>query len=123
MPEVRIQGDSVMTELILTIISIEAVTELIFRAGPLQSSREWLIEKTPRLDFPGYGHLLECKYCVSFWVGLFFALGYLFFIENKAFLCFLYVVSFHRLSNLLHLPFSYLRDKQLNLRIERNRRG
>ena len=112
-----------MTELILTIISIEAVTELIFRAGPLHAPREWIIRKTPWLDISGYGHLLECKYCVSFWVGLFFALGYLFFIENKAFLCFLYVVSFHRLSNLLHLPFSYLRDKQLNLRIERNRRG
>lgn len=112
-----------MTELILTIVAIEAVTELIFRAGPLQSSRAWIIEHTPRLDVPGYGHLLECKYCVSVWVGFFFALGYLFFLESQVFLCFLYASSFHRLANLFHLPLSYLRDKQLNLRIDRNRRG
>jgi hypothetical protein len=113
-----------MITLILIVIAIEAVTELIFRAGPLQPAREWLIDHTSwaRAGLADE-HLLECKYCVSVWVALFFALGYLFFLESQAFLCFLYAVSFHRLANLFHLPLSYLRDKQLNLRIERNKRG
>lgn len=113
-----------MIEFILCLIATEAVTELIFRAGPLQAPRWWIIEHTPWARAGNIQeHLLECKYCVSVWVGLFFALGYLFFLESQVFLCFLYAINLHRLSNLFHLPLSYLRDKQLNLRIERNRRG
>ena len=118
-----VQGKPMM-EFILCLIAVEAVTELIFKAGPLQSLRCWIIDRTP---WARAGiiqeHLLECKYCVSVWVAFIFALGYLFLLESQVFLCFLYAINFHRLSNLFHLPVSYLRDKQLNLRIERNRRG
>lgn len=113
-----------MTDLLVLIVATEAVTEAIFRAGPLQRTRSWLIEKTPLLYSEAMSsHLLECKYCTSFWVGVVLFSIYNFGVAKPAFLWFLYAVAVPRLANFLHVPFSWLRDKQLNLRIERGKRS
>jgi hypothetical protein len=112
-----------MMDLVFLVIATEAITELIFRAGPLQPAREWLIVRTPWLSTEAQGHLLECKYCTSFWIGIgLFGIHDL-LLDKALFLWFIYAVSVPRLANFLHLPFSLLRDRQLNLRIDRNRRG
>ena len=112
-----------LLDLFILVVAAEAITEAIFRAGPLQPAREWIVDHTAWLSTEAQGHLLECKYCTSFWVGaslyIFLNLG----VAKPTFLCFLYAVAVPRLANFLHVPFSWLRDKQLNLRIERNKRS
>lgn len=107
-----------MIKIILLIIAVEAIVELIFLAGPLQSIRQWLITRTSWLSFTEYGHLLECKYCMSVWIALFLVLCY-YLIPEKVFHFILLIFVVHRLSNLLHICISLCRDVQLNIRINR----
>lgn len=109
--------------LLLLGIFTEAIVMLIFEASPLQSIRNKIIEKTPYLYSDEFGyHLLECKYCTSVWIGFLSAILY-FFIQNKIIFFFILVIILHRLSNYIHLIFSIIRDLQLNIRIDRNKRG
>jgi hypothetical protein len=117
MLQMQLQG---IFEIGLLIVSTEAITEAIFRAGPLQPAREWIIDHTDWLYSESMrSHLLECKYCTSFWVAS-FMIGINFLLPSAA-TWLMILLTVHRLSNFLHLPFSWLRDKQLNIRIDRNR--
>ncbi len=98
------------------IIATEALVQLWFYAGPLQPIRGFLIRVTPFLVSDDT-HLLNCKYCVSLWVGL--LLATILWLAPGVFMFCAVVLSFHRVANFLHLAFSYLRDKQLDLRIAR----
>lgn len=118
----QLQGIS-LTDLAILSVAVEAITEAIFRAGPLQPAREWIINHSGWLYSERMqSHLLECKYCTSFWVGVALFAIYNSF-EKSIVLWFMYLVAVPRLANYLHLPISWLRDKQLNLRIDRNRRA
>ena len=118
----QLQGIT-FTDLAVLVVAVEAITEAIFRAAPLQSSREWIINHSRWLYSERMqSHLLECKYCTSFWVGATLFVVYNSF-ESQVVLWFMYLIAVPRLANYLHLPISYIRDKQLNLRIERNRGG
>jgi hypothetical protein len=102
------------------IIACESLVQLWFRALPLQGLRWFIIKKTPWLRAGGE-HLFECKYCTSFWFGLALMLG---FLSGNVYIdAFVIALSLHRLSNFLHLVFSYIFDKQLNLRISRRKDG
>jgi hypothetical protein len=104
-------------KILLTIILIEALTELFFKAAPLQGLRQRLIDKTPFL-YSEQGHLLECKYCTAFWISggvvLIAILADCYATRLMA-----YIIIAHRLSNFAHIIYSTVRDWQLNLRLSR----
>jgi hypothetical protein len=104
------------------IVATEALVNLWFRAAPLQGLRRWLVRLTPFLYSKEQDtHLFNCPYCLSFWVAS--ALVLLYSLASCRGFVFLFavVLSLHRLSNFLHLVFSLLRDKQLDLRVARNK--
>lgn len=104
-------------KIFLYAIVCEALVQLWFRAEPLQPLRWFLIRSTPWLTLNGE-HLFECKYCTSFWIGM--LLAFMFWTGFAWFTWFVYGVVFHRLSNFLHLIFSFILDLQMNLRIRRS---
>lgn len=103
-------------------IATEAAVELCKKAAPLQGIREWAINKTPFLySERQQSHLLECPYCLSVWAGA-LAMTAFFFMDSTVVLFITGTLILQRLSNFLHLFFSYLRDKQMDLRVARNKR-
>lgn len=117
---VQLQG---VHQALAVVIAVEGITEAIFRAGPLQPARNYLIGKTPWLFSESMGtHLLECKYCVSFWVALAGAQIVYFDVQNALLWIVIYTFSLQRIANWVHLLFSVIRDRQLDMRIARNRR-
>ncbi len=109
-----------MIETLMLVVSVEAFVELIFCAGPIQKFRAWLVRHSEFLYVSDYGHLLECKYCVSVWIALLIVICY-YLIPAKVFHFILLVFVVHRLSNLIHVCASLCRDIQLNIRINRNK--
>jgi hypothetical protein len=99
----------------LLIIATEALVELICKAEILNRPRYWI---QSRCWF--FKELLSCPYCVSVWVGMFVAL--LLWIDNTYVFIVIYGLCFHRLSNFLHLLFSWVRDSHFNIILNRNRR-
>jgi len=107
--------------LILAIVACEALVELIKKAAPLQGLKRWIISKTPFLySREQETHLLECPWCVSVWVG-FSVMALYIYMDSTVFLLFVGGLALHRLSNFLHLIFSFLRDKQFDLRVQRGK--
>ena len=116
----QLQG---IIDLTVAVVAAEAITEAIFRAGPLQGIRTWIIDRTPWLFSEAMSsHLLECKYCTSAWVGAAVALAYMTAWDMAPIRWFFLALAIHRFSNFVHLPISYLRDMQLDIRVNRNRR-
>jgi len=108
-------------DLIALVISCEALVELWKKAAPLQGIREWLIRITPLLYSQRQGtHLLGCPYCLSVYVAFAVGLACLYVDAALAWLA-VYVLAIHRLSNWLHLVFSLVRDRQINIRLKRSR--
>jgi len=109
----------VVIKLILMIVATEALVELWKKAAPLQGIREWLIRTTPLLySERQQTHLLDCPYCISVWAGFSLTAMYL-FMDTTAWLVITASLATHRLSNFLHLYFSLIRDRQLDLRVAR----
>lgn len=106
-------------DIIIMLVVCEAIVNLIFTGTILQPLREFLIRWTPFLTVRG-DHLLSCKLCTSFWVGILCAVVYLYLYLLPVRLVVL-GLFLHRMSNHLHLVFSLLRDIQLDRRIERGR--
>lgn len=104
-----------MIEILISIVGVEALVFYIFNAVPLQPIRQWLVRHTPFLA-TGADHLLVCKVCVSFWIGV--VVGGLYFAH---YVWILYPLVFARGSNWLHLVFSLIADRQMDIRINRNR--
>lgn len=109
-----------LTWLLLYVVACEAIVNLWFHAGPLAKIREITVRSTPSLTIEDYGNLFECPFCISVWVAIVLSVLYTSVPESKYFIL---VLVIHRLSNHFHLIFSYLRDKQLDLRVNRNRKG
>lgn len=107
-----------LLNLILLAILTEAVIELLFFAEPLQYFRRILIKFTPSLNLKNYGHLLDCKYCISFWIGSIIYLLSL-FLNNQLTKAIAFCIIVHRLSNYIHIVSSTVRDHQINLRLNR----
>lgn len=111
-----------ITKLIILTIATEAAVELWKRAAPLQEVKEWVISKTPFLYSQRLStHLLECHYCLSVWAGTLAMIGYL-YMDSPAVVFIVGILVVQRAANFLHLGFSYLRDKQMDLRVARNTR-
>jgi len=106
--------------LIIYVIACEALVHLWFNAAPLQPVRRFFIKITPFFTSKEQGNLFECKYCVSVWIG--FILVALLFVRSIYLELLMISLVIHRLSNFLHLIMSFIRDKQFDIRINRNRR-
>jgi hypothetical protein len=104
-----------LIDLLLSVVGTEAMVFYIFTASPLQPARAWIIAHTPVLVIGG-DHLLECKICISFWIGV--IVGTLYFTHLTWILL---PLALARASNWLHLVFSLIADRQMDLRINRNR--
>lgn len=104
----------------LYVVACEALVQLWFNAKPIQVARWFIILNTRWASVDGE-HVFECKYCTSFWVGVLLALAY--YLEYTVIEYFVYALVFHRLSNFLHVAFSYLRDRQFDIRVARRHNG
>ena len=112
---------SVIMDIILLIVATEAAVELWKKAAPLQGVREWLIDKTPFLySERQHTHLLDCPFCLSFWAGSCLTAMYFFTDTTAVFIISVSLVT-HRLSNFLHLHFSLIRDRQMDVRVARKK--
>lgn len=99
-------------------ILTEALVQLIFTAAPLQGARAWLIKKTPALRAGNGEHLLECKYCTSVWIAAAVVLANRF--DKDLYLMTAAVcIIVARISNYVHVLVSWIRDAQINKRLER----
>lgn len=106
-------------KIILLMIFTEGIVELIFKSSPLYKLRYIIMDMTPFLHSDEFDyHLLECKYCTSFWISCLSAFFY-FHLQNKIIFYFILIIVIQRLSNYIHLLFSIIRDFQLNIRIKR----
>ena len=100
------------------VLACEAMVSLWVNGAPLRPTRRFLKRITPFLySKESEEHLFDCKYCTSVWVAaLVIFLGYF---GNYYTILFLYGLAIHRLSNYIHLVFSYLRDLQFDIRVNR----
>ena len=109
--------------IIMLVIACEALVQLWFHAAPLQGLRRLMIRMTPFLySKEQESHLLDCRYCVSVWTGAVMAGTYC-FMGNRIVFFIIASLVIGRLSNFIHLAFSYLNDKQMDLRVARGRHG
>jgi hypothetical protein len=108
-----------MIDLLILIILVEGIVFYIFTAAPLQGARTWFIRRTPFLRVAG-DHLLECKFCLSFWVAIGAVLAYLKYGETTWFFWLAIGIVCARSANWIHLVFSLLRDYQIDKRIQRS---
>ena len=109
--------------IILYAIAVEAIVRLWFCAAPLQRFRYWLISQTPMFyvtpsQYTAGGHLFECKYCTSVWVGALLAVFY-FFLRNSIVDFMVIMLVIHRLSNFIHLMILVPEEHVRQLRLER----
>lgn len=109
--------------LILYAIAVEAIVRLWFCAAPLQRLRYWMISQTPMFyvnpsEYTTGGHLFECKYCTSVWVGLLLAVFY-FFLRNNIVDFMVIMLVLHRVSNFIHLMILVPEEHVRQIRLER----
>jgi hypothetical protein len=107
-----------MIKWLVMIILVEALVELLYKAAPLQGIRNWVIRVTPFLRSEEQGHLLECKYCTAVWVGFVVVLVGT-YLDYELVRVFALMIVLGRLSNYVHIVYSTIRDKQLNMRLSR----
>jgi len=96
----------------------EALVEIFFKAAPLQGARRWLVKKTPVLRSADQGHLMDCPYCMSIWIGAGVVLIAT-FADCQITRLGAAALLIARLSNYAHLLFSSIRDVQINKRLKR----
>lgn len=107
-----------MIRMIFLCILTEALVELFFKAAPLQGIRTWLIKKSPWLHTEIQGHLLNCKYCTSVWIAAgVVLLAWLADCQGTRLAAAALIVA--RLSNYAHILMGWIRDAQINKRLER----
>jgi hypothetical protein len=108
--------------IILLAIFTEAIVELWKKAAPLSPIKDWLVAHTPFLYSEAQQtHLLLCPFCCATYVA--FVSGFLYFYMDIVAVRWLVIVmATLRLSNWVHLVFSWIRDKQYDIRVNRGRR-
>jgi hypothetical protein len=113
--EVQNEGVPMWMESIFAVVACEALVQWWFNAAPIQPLRRFLVRMTPFLYSEEQDtHLFDCRYCTSVWAAMVVVLVF-----SRGWHLVLFFLAIHRLSNFLHLCFSLLRDKQLDLRVAR----
>jgi hypothetical protein len=107
-----------MIRVLIYAVLCEALVYLWFIAAPLQGIKRMLIRLTPFLySETWHKHGFDCKPCFSVWVGG--LCGLLYAINNVYIEYVMYAIFFARMSNYLHLVYSFVLDKQFDLRVNR----
>jgi hypothetical protein len=96
-------------QVLVIILNIEAVTNIISKSELFKPLRGGLFNlyNSRGIKFAGFVHdLIDCPYCTSVWVSLFYLLCVYISASSPLFLSifvfFCLIIVFHRLSNILH---------------------
>jgi len=91
---------------ILLILNIEAVTNILSKSEIIKPIRSFLFSRSNNKGIKFLHDLLDCPYCTSVWVSLFYmTMLYLIvgvYALSSVFVFFMLVIALHRLSNILH---------------------
>jgi len=99
-------------EIICVVILIEATTNILSKSELFKPLREFLFNRRKRKFFDFIHELVDCPYCLSVWVSLFYVfMLYLYLKGVLSGVCtwFFMVIIFHRLSNILHFIIDRVR--------------
>ena len=111
----------IILRILVGTVTCEALVQLWFYGAPIQWLRNLVRRLTPFLYSKIYEtHAVDCRYCISVWMG-FLVSAFLFSLRDQTVVFFIAALVMHRLSNFLHLVFSLMRDRQIDLRVDRNK--
>jgi len=109
------------TDILIMIVTCEALVQLWFHGAPFQPLRGLLTRLTPFLYSKSQQtHLFDCAYCVSVWIGFLITLAY-FYVDYSVFMVICLSLTIHRMSNHLHVFFSLIADRQRDIRVARRK--
>lgn len=95
-----------MFELLLCIITVEALTQLVCKAEIFDMPRNWIKGLSVFTN-----KLLSCPYCVSVWMAIFTVCLYYFYPYTKWFMLILVI---HRASNLFHDSYKIVQNFKID---------
>lgn len=101
--------------LLLAVVATEALVELLYGAEILNKPRSLM----RRIRF--FDELLDCKYCMSVWVGFFSVVVCMLFWDATLVRLACCALCVHRLSNMLHVVLSAFQEEIFDLRINRKK--
>ena len=90
---------------IVTVVLIEAITNIVSKSELFNPLREFLFNKKEHKLFGFLHRALDCPYCLSVWVGLFCSSILYLYINNLLPFIFMWVfiaIVLHRVSNIVH---------------------
>jgi len=92
--------------LILLLLNIEAVTNILSKSEIFLPLRRFLFNHSNYRVVKLLHGLLDCPYCTSVWVSLFYITMLYLIVEvyalSSVFMFIMLVIAFHRMSNILH---------------------
>jgi len=92
--------------LVLLVLNIEAVTNILSKSEMFKPLRASLFNHSGNRIVKFLHEVLDCPYCTSVWVSLFYVVMLYLVVEvyalSSAFMFIMFVIAFHRLSNILH---------------------
>jgi len=91
-------------QILVLVICIEATTNIISKSQLFEPLRQVLFESNNR-GCKFAHNLIDCPYCTSLWVSLFYTIMFVLYMVNllpSIFLWFFVAVALHRASNVLH---------------------
>ena len=103
---------SILLEILIAILCIEATTNLLSKSLIFQPLRKYLfnLSNSRRPIFKFIHNIIDCPYCCSVWVSFFYTLMlYLFIVKvlPTFFMWFFVALALHRTANTLH----YIMDR------------
>jgi hypothetical protein len=92
--------------IILLVLNIEASTNIVSKSEIFKPIRRYLFNRSTSRIYKFLHNLIDCPYCTSVWISLFYICALLLciksYIVSVIFIIFMLVIGFHRLSNILH---------------------
>jgi len=92
--------------IIILILNIEAVTNILSKSEIFKPLRAFLFNRSSNKILKFLHELIDCPYCTSVWVSLFYISMLYLIVEvhvlSSVFVFFMLVIAFHRVSNVLH---------------------
>lgn len=92
--------------LILLILNVEAVTNILSKSEIFKPFRAFLFKHSTNRIMKFLHELIDCPYCTSVWVSLFYVTMLYLVVEvyalSSVFVFFMLVIALHRIANVLH---------------------
>jgi hypothetical protein len=96
---------NLVIEIFCLVIFIESVTNIVSKSELFSPFRSFLLSKRKNKFIEFVHAVVECPYCLSVWVSLFSTLMFCLYKFDLLFdvlIWFMFVMVFHRLSNIMH---------------------